>query len=808
MKATRVRTALLAVCTLSTGFGAAEQRVSHNDYARAEALLSHNLGDKVKNENPEARWFGTQDKFWYRRDGGLGLEYVVVSATTGLKRVAFDHQRLADAIGSSIETEISAGALQVTEINSADGALTAKVKAAGTSFSCNLSRYDCVKEASDPPQFAVLPSPDGTWLAFTRENNIWLKHTETNEERQLTTDGGPYFSYGGFPDQDRLDAMRSGQEYPSPPANSYWSPDGRWLVVERLDEREVEDYPFLESCPANGSIRPQVISVRIPLLGDKGQRRTETFIFDVETGEQRALQPPHGFSLDFFGSGNSPIAWSSDAHHPYPIGATEGAKTIRLFDVDMGSGAVRTIIEETEKTSVILGHNLRSGPCVRFLGDSNELIWFSERDGWGHLYLYDLDSGRVKNRITTGDWTVCEIIRVDAEDRRIFFTAGGREPGSDPYYRKLYRASLDGGTITLLTPEEADHHIGGSSGNPSGRLGSQAVTPSLSPSGDFFVESYSTPNSEPRFVLRSSEDGRIISHLETADATALYATGWRAPVRFSVTSADGVTDLRGAIYFPPDFDAGGSYPVIDAIYGGQVSIVAPRTFRQAYTSGYQRASLAELGFVVISLDGRGTPCRSKAFREVGFGSFADPQLDDHVAAIKQLAQRYPALDTNRVGVYGHSNGGYLAARALLKNPDFFNVGVASAGPQNFHGLPGTGTPWMGIPRYADGSSERPDGAAIPQNYQILDNTKFAAGLKGQLLLICGDMDNTAFPALTLQLADALIKVNKDFDLLYLPNQTHMYFVQQPYVMRRIWDYFVKHLLGATPPDNYEIKPYG
>jgi dipeptidyl aminopeptidase/acylaminoacyl peptidase len=343
----------------------------------------------------------------------------------------------------------------------------------------------------------------------------------------------------------------------------------------------------------------------------------------------------------------------------------------------------------------------------------------------------------------------------------------------------------------LLTPEEAHHEIQGA----------------FSPSGKFFVETYSTVDTLPKLVLRSLHDGRVIAELESADATGLFAAGWRAPERFAVKAADGVTDIWTTVYLPPDFDPERSYPIIDAIYGGPVSVIAARTFRQSYASGYQQASLARLGFIVVSIDGRGTPYRSRAFREAGYGNFADPQLEDHVSAIRQIAERYPSVDLDRVGIYGHSNGGYMAARALLKYPDFFTVGIASAGPHNFQGLPGTGMPWMGIPQYEGGVTTRPNDAAVPDNYRILDNANFASGLQGRLLLICGDMDNTAFPALTLQLAEALNRANKSYDLLYLPNRTHSYFVDEPYVMRRIWDYFVEHLLGVTPPINYKMKEY-
>ena len=730
---------LSAACVSPASQREAGYRITAADYAAAERLSSRHLRGKVLNLQPEVRWLESRDAFWYRHETTAGADYVLVDAATGDR----------------------------------------------------FPGYEPPLQGEPAPPPGRLVSSDGVWSAFARDHNLWIVNHDTGDERRLTRDGSPYFSYGGWPDQYRLAALRTGSDRPLRPAATHWSPDGRYLIVGRLDERDVLAYPFLESVPAGGGVRPRAYSLRIPLLGDAGRRRTESFVFDIETGDRFAIELPAGFSLEFFTTGNAPIAWAADSGSAYLIAATEGDRIVRLLEIDMATGTARTILEERAATSVTLGPNLLVGPNVRILEDTREVVWFSERDGWGHLYLYDLDSGQRKSRVTEGHWSVWEILHVDANDRVIYFTAGGREPGSDPYHQKLYRASLDGNSIRLLTPEDAHHEILGG----------------LSPSGRFFVEVYSTVDTAPRLLLRSSRDGNIVADLVTADATALYATGWRAPERFAVKAADGTADIWVTVYLPPNFDPARSYPVIDAIYGGPASIVAARTFGQAHTSSYQPSSLARLGFIVVSVDGRGTPYRSRAFRESGYGNFADPQLEDHIAAIRQVAKRYPSADLDRVGIYGHSNGGYMAARAMFRHPEFFKVGVASAGPHNFHGLPGTGMPWMGIPRYEGGASTKPTEAAVPQNYQILDNRNFASGLQGALLLIAGDMDNTAFPALTMQLVQALNEANKTYDLLLLPNRTHGYFAGEPYVMRRIWDYFVEHLHGTAPPADYEIRQY-
>jgi dipeptidyl aminopeptidase/acylaminoacyl peptidase len=803
----RTRLIIVSLCAWTQVLVAGESIESA--YERARSVLPGNLKGLVRNETVQAHWFPTGDSFWYQRDSDSGVEYVIVDAWKGDKRKAFDHQRLVEAVsavtGMSADAPVDPRHLLVTGMSRQNGELEISLAIGAKSVTCNSSNHTCSENASPGPAMNLLISPGGESAAFVRDNNLWLKTLETEQERQLTGDGEPYFAYGVRPDQQRFDELRAGTEFPVPPMSTYWSPNGQKLVVQRLDERQVLAYPFLEMAPENGGFRPVSYSVRIPLLGDSGDRESESFVIDVKSGKKSLIKLEPGFGLDDFGVGNAPIAWSPDGTKAFMLTVNAGASTEQLVEMKLDTGETRVLIEEKAFTSVALNHGLIN-PNVRVLNNSPELIWFSERDGWGHLHLHDLANGTLKNPITSGNWLVWDILHVDEARRLVFFTAGGRESGRDPYYRHLYKASLDGGEIILLTPENADHNIGSELSPTRQRF--LAGIPGGESGGDgsgFFIDTYSTVDQAPVTVLRSLEDGHVISRLEEADVSGLYAAGWKAPQRFSVKAADGVTDIRGVLYLPSGFDPKKSYPVIDAIYGGPVSIVAARSFKGAYNNGYFPASVAELGFAVVTLDGRGTPYRSRAFREAGYGSFADPQLDDHVTAIRQLAGRFSFLDISRVGVYGHSNGGYLSARALLKHPDIFKVGFASAGPQNFQGLPGTGAPWFGVPDYGDGDTLRPEINAVPENYVVLDNSNFADQLQGRLMLVCGELDYTAFPALTMQLASALIKANKNFDMFYLPGSTHRYFVDDLYVTRRLWDYFVEHLAGLTPPDNFDMN---
>jgi dipeptidyl aminopeptidase/acylaminoacyl peptidase len=404
------------------------------------------------------------------------------------------------------------------------------------------------------------------------------------------------------------------------------------------------------------------------------------------------------------------------------------------------------------------------------------VIWFSERDDWGHLYLYDLATGRLKNRITSGEWNVTQLLRVDEQNRVLYFLAVGREKGRDPYFSHFYRIGFDGRDLRLLTPEDGNHEI------------------SLSPSGRYFVDNYSKPDVPPVSVLRDAE-GRLLLVLEKADISRLVAAGWKPPIPFTVKARDGVTDLYGLMYRPTNFDPARKYPIVNHIYPGpQTGSVGSRSF--APSRGDAQA-LAELGFIVVEIDGMGTPWRSKKFHEAYYGDMGDNTLPDQVAGMKELAQRYPWIDIERAGIYGHSGGGYAAAGAMFRYPDFFKVGVSQAGNHDNRCYEDDwGEKWQGLLR------RNPDGT---DNYESQANQNFAGNLKGKLLLAHGTMDSNVPPYNTLLVVDALIKANKDFDLLLLPNRGHG-FGNEPYMVRRRWDYFVRHLLGAEPPAGYELRP--
>src|SRR4029079_9420152 len=389
----------------------------------------------------------------------------------------------------------------------------------------------------------------------------------------------------------------------------------------------------------------------------------------------------------------------------------------------------------------------------RYLPASNEVIWFSERDNWGQLYLYDLQSGNLKRQITSGGGNVTQLLQVDEKNRVALFQAVGREKGRDPYFVHLYRVSLDGGPATLLTPEDANHDI------------------SLSRSGRYFVDSYSKPDVPPATVLRDSNGALVLAH-ERADITKLLAAGWKPPQRITVKARDGVTDLYGLMYKPTRLVPGRKYPIVNKIYPGHQTGTLGNP-RVTVARGDAQA-LAELGFVVVEIDGMGTPWRSKKFHEAYYGDMGDNTLADQVTGMRQLAARYPWIAIARAGIYGHSGGGYAAAGGMFRYPDFFKVGISEAGNNDNRNYEDDwAQKWQGLLQL------HPDGTT---NYDNQANQLVAKNLKGKLLLAHGSMDNNVPFYNTLLVVDALIKANKDFDLLMLPNRTHD-FGNEPYMVR-------------------------
>src|SRR5579859_3419546 len=525
---------------------------------------------------------------------------------------------------------------------------------------------------------------------------------------------------------------------------------------------------------------PKLQAWKYPLPGDDVVTTIQRVIIDLDGPRVVRLKMPpdqHRSSLcDHIacrGTEWADVEWSPDASHLAFVSTSRDHKHEQLRVADAATGAIRDVLEEKVATFYEPGNGRVNW---HYLPVSNEVIWFSERDNWGHLYLYDLATGKLKSQITSGDWNVTELLRVDEKNRVLYFLGVGHEKGRDPYFSHLYRMGFDGKNLTLLTPEDANHNT------------------TFSPSGRFFVDNYSKPDVPPVAVLRDL-DGKMLATIEKADITKLLAAGWKPPIPFTVKGRDGVTDLDGLMFKPTNFDPSKKYPIVNHIYPGpQQGSVGSWSFAAARSD---TQALAELGFIVIEIDGMGNPWRSKKFHDTYFGNMGDNTLPDQVAGMTQLAQRYSWIDLDRTGIYGHSGGGYATADAMFRYPDFFKVGISEAGNHDNREYEDD---WG--ERYQGLLERHPDGTT---NYDDQANQNIAKNLKGHLLLAHGTMDDNVPPYNTLLVVNELIKANKDFDLLLLPNRAHG-FGNESYMVRRRWDYFVRYLLGAEPPQGYELHP--
>ncbi|MHB8501259.1 MAG: S9 family peptidase [Candidatus Acidiferrales bacterium] len=742
--------------------------VTAADYRHAEKFMAYNTRPLVYHD-VRAKWL-PGDRFWYRDAGPDGFEFVIYDAAHGTRQPAFDHAKLAEALSAAAGTTYDAAHLpfMTFEFSPKEESISFEVK--GQEWNCDLQTNRCTAKPKPAKGEAAPPeelSPDGKHAAFIRDYNLWVRDVASGKETQLTTDGTKDFGYAtdnaGWIHSDRPILL--------------WSPDSKKIATFQQDQRGVGEMYLVETKVGH----PVLQAWKYPLPGDAVVTTIQRVIIDLDGSKVIRLQMPadeHRSTLcddvECRGSEWDDVEWSSDAKHLAFVSTSRDHKDEHMRVADATTGAVRDVLEETVATQYESGWGRVNW---RYLPASNEVIWFSERDNWGHLYLYDLATGRLKNQITSGDWVVTQLLRVDEKNRLLYFLADGREKGENPYFAHLYRIGFDGKNLTLLTPESGNHGI------------------SFSPSGRYFLDDYSKPNVPDVSVVRD-DAGKLLSTVAKTDISGLLATGWQPPVPITVKARDGVTDLYGLIYKPANLDPTKKYPIVNNIYPGpQGGSVGYWGFAPA--RGDQQ-SLAELGFVVVQIEGMGNPLRSKKFHDFYYGNMGDNTLPDQIAGMKELAQKYSWIDIDRTGIYGHSGGGYATADAMFRYPEFFKVGVSESGNQDNR-------------EYEDDWGERYQGLLVKNadgtsNYDDQANENIAKNLKGHLLLAHGTMDDNVPPYNTLLVVDALIKANKDFDLLLLPNQHHGYGSETLYMTRRRWDYFVRYLLGAEPPHEYELHP--
>ena len=718
------RTAFILVFAASAVFTQTPPALTAADYARAEKMLSYNTAPLVDRSGVRPT-FLPDGRFWYRVLTATGSEYVLINPTDGSRTVG-------DSLAKIGVTAVAAG----------------------------------------PGRFGggnAIMSPDGKKAAFVKEYDLWMRDVSTGRETQLTTDGLKDYGYAtdnaGWRKSDRAILL--------------WSPDSKKIATFRQDQRAVSDM-YLVTTNVGA---PKLEAWKYPLPTDKRIIVIERVIIEVDKPKVIGLNIPpdarRGTLCDDIScsGGFDDNEWSPDGSKLAFVSSSRDHKEAKFRIADAATGAVRDVFDEVVPTQYESGQGTVNW---KYLPATNEAIWYSERDDWGHLYLYDLSTGKLKKRITTGEFVVWQVLRVDEKNRQIYFLAGGREKGNDPYFGLFYRVDFDGKNLLLLTPENANHDV------------------TWSPDGTYFIDNYSTPNTPTVSVLRDM-NGKLQANLEKADVTRLVATGWKPPAPIIVKARDGVTDLYGLMYTPTKLDTSKKYPIIDYIYPGPQggSIGSPGASARSFAASRRdNQALAELGFVVIQVDGTCNPLRSKKFHDMCYGNMADNTLPDQIAAIKELSTKFPYMDINRVGIWGHSGGGLASAAAMFRYPDFFKVGIAESGNHDSR-------------NYEDDWGERyigllTTGADGKDNYEAQANQIYAKNLKGKLLLAHGNMDNNVPPYNTWLVVDALTKANKDYDLIIFPNARHDYGADSFYMMRRRWDYFVKNLLGAEPPKEYKI----
>lgn len=759
---------LLSLVLLPSAYA---QQTSEDDYAWAEGFLSSYTTPLVIGDNVSVSWVDS-DRFWYSVDVADGTMYYTVDARRGEKAAAFDHGELARAISEVADAEYEAHSLPIRGL---EWLQEDKISffGEGKRFVCDLRRYQCEAEASDEDPRAGMfarfggnvASPDGRSEAFIRDHNLWVRDTTTREEKALTQDGVEYFGYAtsnaGWTKSDR-------------PVLE-WSPDSRKIATFQHDGRGV-GFMYLVNTQVG---HPELEAWQYPLPGDSVIFRIQRVILDVESGEMVRLDMPedqHRSTITdhvAYRGGWADIDWAEDGSEVAFVSSSRDHKDAWLRIADAETGAVTDVLHEREDTFFESGVGDINW---RFLEQSDEFLWWSERSDWGHLYLYDRQ-GNLKNPVTSGEWLFERILRLDEQQRKIWFIGSNREPG-DPYYDYLYSVNFDGSDLTLLTPEPATHSI------------------AFSPDGSYFVDTYSEPHVPPTTVLRTA-DGELVMELEQADISALLATGWQPPTPVQVKARDGETDIWGLMYTPTHLDESKSYPVLNYVYPGpQSGSVGSRAFRAARSD---KQAIAELGFVVVEVDGMGTPGRSKSFHEYYYGNMGDNTLPDQIAAIQQLASENRYMDVDRVGIWGHSGGGFATVSALLRHPDFYKVGVSGAGNHDNRLYEDDwGEKWQGL------LVENEDGTT---NYDNQANQLVVENLKGKLLIAHGGLDSNVPPYNTLMVVEKLMDANKDFDMLIFPNSRHG-FRQRDFWMRKRWDYFVQHLLGDTPPKEYTFGERG
>jgi dipeptidyl aminopeptidase/acylaminoacyl peptidase len=726
-------------------------------YARADRYLRPELDKLIVNADLRATFTRDGTGILYRLGSAGKRQILYLDLATSQSRAIVDQARLAELLAKATGKEVDALALRLedADYSAKDGALTFGV--ADRQWTLN-SAGELAEAKKGAPDGEGAVSPDGRFEIVARDFNLFARDRKSGRQIALTTDGTREQPYGRSIPQ-LADILKAGTEEPKMPVSVIWSPDSRSILSWRLDTRGVERLSITQENPP-GSFYPRSFQYVYPLAGAAKLPQATRLTVDVEDAlkRKRATIIPLDIPSESILYPSPPdMGWSGGKVR---IQWTErGYKQLLVYEADPETGKATITAREAIKPIVtVTSSNLRPAPEL-----GGELA-ISERSGWAQLYLVRPDDPDGGIPLTRGDWEVLDVAHLDAKERTLLVTGVGRERDRNPYYRALYRVTLDGKQPGLLTPEPLDHEV------------------EVSPNGKYFIDAMSSPTSPTRTVVRDTRDGRIVIELARADGSALFASGYTPPEPFTGLAADGKTRLYGMLWRPANFDPKARYPIIDAVYTGPTTTNVPTSWNGAVTAGAN--SVAQLGAIVVTIDGTGTSRRGQAFRLPAWQNLGEVGLDDHITMIRQMAARYPYIDATRVGVYGGSAGGYDAARFVLRRPEFFKVAVASSGN---HDLRLDKAWWPEV------SMGNPDQAVWERN----SNMSVAKNLRGKLLLIHGDIDDNVPVTESMRLANALITAGRDVDVVILPNTTHR--VAQPFFWRKLRDYFTRHLLDEKPP---------
>lgn len=742
---------------LSLFFGlmqAHAQQLTKQDYARAVSFLSGNLfNKKIFNINPQYSWFADSSGLAFLSQSKESKQFNKLLWKTMKQELLFDHQRLAQLLTDSLKTTIQPDALPFNSVKGINKNVI-EFNADGKDFRLDLSTYQLSRVKNDPENDMEAASPDGKWIAFTKDYNLFIKYVATGEIKQLSHTGTKNYEYATWYGWGEIITGESGERPPHFAVT--WSPDSKWIGTYLLDFRKGQKM-YLLDWSIDTLYKAKLLSYYRGSPGDTDMVYLTPVFFNATTGEE--------FRKDEFRNVNGAgFEWAKEPGVVYIENRVRGYQQIDLYRFNLDNKTAEILYTEKSTTNI---DNYNS----QVVGDSTKMIITSEKSGWKQLYLLNLKD-KALAAITNGDYYVNDVLFIDRKKSIIYFTASGKEKERNPYYLHLYKIKLDGSGLALLTPENANHDV------------------TVSPDGQYFTDNISTLNQPPHSVLRETAGGKIIAELAKANINALTDMHFRMPEPFTCIGRDGQTTLYGAIWKPSNFDSTKKYPVVDQTYTGPHTFMFPRNF----VSGIARSNqaLAELGFIVMTVDGLGTANRSKAFHNISYKNMGK-NLTDHVIAIRELAKRYSWIDSSRVGIFGHSAGGYDAGHAVLEFPDFYKVAVASSGDHDFR-------------MEKDWWPEMYMGWPVDSTYEQVSNITMAKNLKGKLLLVHGGIDENVNPSATFKLAEALVKADKEFDMLILPSQHHGYTGKyNEYFTKKKWNYFVQHLLGVKPIWDFELK---